>query len=168
MPRLRAYENAAARQRAYRQRVARKRDVSVTDGRNLGEVMQRLSFIRDVAGAVSRDSIKNWRGWSGAHELHAHALQQDLDDLVSRLDALIRGEDGPFQSREFQEWVSRSWRTAAIEFSSSRALVSVTGTGFATLTPLSPPDRLVIVGTHFGNSAIITAKRQKKWHIDPS
>ncbi len=70
--------------------------------------MERLTFIRDVAGDVAKDNIKNWKGWQGSPELHAHALQQDLDDVVLRLDALIRGEAAPFEGSEFREWRARS------------------------------------------------------------
>lgn len=107
MPRRRAYASAAEKQAAYRHRVAIKRKGNVTNRGNLGEFMQRLNFIRDVARDVSQDSIRNWRGWTGAPEIHAHALQTDLDDLIARLDALIAGDDGPFRSREFQEWRSK-------------------------------------------------------------
>jgi hypothetical protein len=72
-----------------------------------GEFMARLGFIRDVAGDVSKESIKNWQSWRGSAELHAHALQQDLDNVVLRLDALLRGDAAPFECPEFREWRSR-------------------------------------------------------------
>jgi hypothetical protein len=72
--------------------------------------MQRLRFVHDVAGDVARDSVKNWKGWR-SHEIHLHALQQDLDDLVARLGALIAGDNRPFDGPEFQEW--RAKRDAA-------------------------------------------------------
>ena len=64
--------------------------------------MARLGFIRDVAGDVSKESIKNWQSWRGSAELHAHALQQDLDNVVLRLDALLRGDAAPFECPEFR------------------------------------------------------------------
>jgi hypothetical protein len=66
--------------------------------------MERLRFIRDTAGDVARASIANWAGWKGASELHCHALQMDLDDLVSRLDALLHGDDEAFSGPEWQAW----------------------------------------------------------------
>jgi hypothetical protein len=36
------------------------------------------------------------KSWDGSPVLHAFALQEDLDNIVARLDALIHGEDGPF------------------------------------------------------------------------
>jgi hypothetical protein len=107
MPRQRQYESAAARQAAYRERAARKGKRHVTNRDDLGDFLERLAFIRDSAGDVSRDSVRNWGSWRGAAELHAHALQIDLDDLVSRLDALIRGDSRPFDSSEFQAWRAR-------------------------------------------------------------
>jgi hypothetical protein len=65
--------------------------------------MQKLRFIHDAAGDVARASIKNWKGWR-SHELHLHALQTDLDDLVTRLGALIAGDNRPFETAEFSEW----------------------------------------------------------------
>ena len=99
MPRQRLYADDAARHRAYRQR---KRDA--TNHGDLGAFMERLAFIRDLADDVSRRSIANWRGWRGSAEMHAHALQQDLDDLVARVDALLRGDSRPFDTAEFQAW----------------------------------------------------------------
>src|SRR5450759_1197315 len=104
MPRHRTYANDAARQAAYRQRAATKRNRDVTDRENLREIVERLSFIRDIARDVSQDSIRNWRGWAGAPEIHAHALQTDLDDLVARLTALLDGDAAPFQGPEFRAW----------------------------------------------------------------
>jgi hypothetical protein len=99
MPRQRLYADDAARHRAYRKR---KRDATNRSG--LGDLMEKLEFVRDCAGDVSRQSIANWRGWRGSAELHAHALQQDLDDLVARVDALLRGDSRPFDTAEFQAW----------------------------------------------------------------
>ncbi len=93
----------AARSRAYRRRNAARRKRDDTNG-DLGDLMERLAFIRDTAGDVSRDSIANWRGWRGSAELHAHALQQDLDDIVARVDALLRGDSRPFDTAAFQAW----------------------------------------------------------------
>jgi hypothetical protein len=107
MPRHRTYANDAARQAAYRQRAATKRKRHVTNRDDLSELLLRVAFIRDVAGAVARDNLKNWKAWPGSAELHAFALQDDFDATVSRLDALIAGDDGPFRSREFQEWRSK-------------------------------------------------------------
>ena len=107
MPRLRAYENAAARQRAYRQRTATKRKRDVTNRESLRVIVERIRFVRDSARDISRANLANWKGWSGAPELHAHALQDDLDNIVERLDALVRGDDGPFRGREFEEWRSK-------------------------------------------------------------
>ena len=102
MPRSRTYANAAARQAAYRRRAAssRKRYVTIRDS----DFLERVEFIRDVAGEVSRDSVRNWAGWRGSAEMHAFALQQDLDDLVSRLDALLRGDDAAFEGEEWRAW----------------------------------------------------------------
>jgi hypothetical protein len=103
MPRSRVYADDAARHRAYRQR---KRDA--TNRSDLGDLMEKLAFIRDTAGDVSRDSVRNWSGWRGSAEMHAHALQQDLDDLVARVDALIRGDSRAFDTAEFQAWRARA------------------------------------------------------------
>ena len=64
-----------------------------------------IEFIRDQAETISNESIKNWKSpvW-GSWELHAHALQENLDDLVSRLTALIDGDARPFETQEFGEW----------------------------------------------------------------
>jgi hypothetical protein len=72
-----------------------------------GEFMERLTFIRDVAGDVAKDNIKNWKGWPGSAQLHAHALQQDLEDVILRLDALLGGDAAPFEGAEFRDWRSR-------------------------------------------------------------
>jgi hypothetical protein len=106
MPRHRTYESAAARQRAYRERAATKLERHVTNP----EMIERLAFIRDVAGAVARDSVRNWRGWPGSEQLRSFALQTDLDDLVSRLDALLRGDPTPFQGQEFEHWRAKRER----------------------------------------------------------
>ena len=116
MPRPRVYEDDAARHRAYRRR---KRDA--TNRGDLRDFMARLAFIRDTAGDVSRDSIANWRGWRGSAELHAHALQQDLDDLVARVDALLRGDSGPFDTAEFRAWRAISTRKSVLEAEGRRS-----------------------------------------------
>jgi hypothetical protein len=102
MPRHRTYANAAARQAAYRKRDAMKRNRNVTIRDN--DFLERLTFVRDTAGAISRDSVKNWAGWRGSAELHAFALQEDLDVLVLRLDALLSGDAAPFSGPEWQAW----------------------------------------------------------------
>jgi hypothetical protein len=63
MPKHRVYIDEAARQAAYRRRAAAKRK---RDATNLDGLMQRLAFIRDTAGDVSRDSVKNRAGWRGS------------------------------------------------------------------------------------------------------
>jgi hypothetical protein len=47
---------------------------------------------RNVGSQLNRPD----KGWDGSPVLHAFALQEDLDNIVARLDALIHGEDGPF------------------------------------------------------------------------
>jgi hypothetical protein len=42
--------------------------------------------------------------------LHPFALQEDLDNIVARLDALIRGDAAPLQSSEFREWRVKRWK----------------------------------------------------------
>ena len=111
MPRPRVYPDDAAKARAYRKRTAARRKRDATNPGDLGDFVERLAFIRDTAGDVSRDSIANWRGWRGSAEMHAHALQQDLDDLVARVDALLRGESRPFDTAEFRSWRARTRRT---------------------------------------------------------
>jgi hypothetical protein len=103
MPRAREYESAAARQAAYRRRNG-KRNGDVTNRDGLGAFMEWLEFVRDTAGDVSRDSIKNWRGWQHSSELHCHALQDDLDRIVEMLGALLSGDSRPFQGSEFADW----------------------------------------------------------------
>jgi hypothetical protein len=108
MPRHRQYDSSAARQAAYRMRARDgKRNITVTNRDNFGDFMERLTFIRDTAGDVSRDNVRNWRGWRGSEEMHAHALQQDIDDIVSRLDALLRGDNAPFLGAEWAAWRAR-------------------------------------------------------------
>jgi hypothetical protein len=104
MPRQRSYATDADRQAAYRKRHAtRKRDVTIRDS----DFLECIEFIRDCAGDVERASIANWAGWKGAEAIHCHALQQDLDDLVSRLDALLHGDNAPFQGPEWADWKAR-------------------------------------------------------------
>jgi hypothetical protein len=110
MPRHRTYSSDAARQAAYRERAATKRKRHVTNPESLREIVERISFIRDVAGAVARDNIANWKGWPGSEQLRSFALQTDLDDLVSRLDALIHGDRRPFDGAEFHEWRAKRER----------------------------------------------------------
>jgi hypothetical protein len=47
-----------------------------------------------------RDDLLGWN----SQELHLHALQTDLDEIVSRLGALIAGDNRPFETAEFCEW----------------------------------------------------------------
>jgi hypothetical protein len=111
VPRQRIYADDAARQRAHRRRTAAKRNVTNRDG--LGDFLEKLSFIRDLAGSVAKDSIRNWRGWQNSSELHCHALQMDLDDLVSRLDALLHGDNEAFSGSEWQAWRQERQRQLA-------------------------------------------------------
>lgn len=76
------------------------------------ELIERIAFVHDTAGDVAKDNVKNWKSWRGSPELHAYALQQDLDDIVLRLDALIRGDAGPFEGPEFREWRAKRDRCA--------------------------------------------------------
>lgn len=89
-------------QAAYRKRAAssRKRDVTIRDS----DFLERIEFIRDCAGDVARASIANWRGWRGSTEMPAFALQQDLDDLLSRIDALLSGDNKPFSGPDWTAW----------------------------------------------------------------
>src|SRR5882757_8728256 len=71
-----------------------------------GEFMEKLNFILDGARDISRDNVKNWKGWR-SEELHLYALQYDLDDIILRLDALIHGDSRPFGTAEFLQWRDR-------------------------------------------------------------
>jgi hypothetical protein len=53
--------------------------------------MEKIRFIRDTTGDVARDNVRNWRGWP-SQELQLFALRTDLDDVVSRLTALLDGD----------------------------------------------------------------------------
>jgi hypothetical protein len=107
MARARIHQSDAERSRAYRQRVKIKR-AATNHHENLGELTERLAFVRDQAQAISKESIANWKSpvW-GSWEVHCHALQEELDDLVSRLTALIDGDIRPFDGPEFQEWAAK-------------------------------------------------------------
>jgi hypothetical protein len=76
---------------------------NATNRENLGELTEKIEFVRDTASAIAKDNIKNWKAPALGWELRSHKLQQDIDDIVEQLDALARGdsfEDSP----EFQSW----------------------------------------------------------------
>jgi hypothetical protein len=73
-----------------------------------GEFMARLAFVRDRAGDFSSANVKDWKSpkWN-SWEMHSHAIQQTLDDIVLRLDALLGGDARPFEGAEYREWRAR-------------------------------------------------------------
>lgn len=73
----------------------------------MSSLLKRLAYILDTAGDVSRASLRNWRNWKGSEQLHAIALQEDLDIIVSILAAVLRGDDDAFETPEFEEWRRR-------------------------------------------------------------
>jgi len=115
MPRQRIHPNGAARSAAYRRRVAaeRKRDAT-NHGDDLDDFMEKLNFVRDTAGSISRDNLAHWKSWRGSSELHCHALQDDLDQVIEMLDALIRGDDAAFSGSEWQAWRQERERQLAV------------------------------------------------------
>jgi hypothetical protein len=110
MPRHRTYSSDAARQAAYRERAATKRKRHVTNPEGLREIVERLRFIHDSAREISRANLAHWKGWAGAADLHAFALEDDIDNIVFRLDAVIRGDARPFDGEEFRRWRAKRER----------------------------------------------------------
>jgi hypothetical protein len=68
------------------------------------EFVARVRFIHDTARDISRDNLKNWKAWPGSAELRVFALQDDLDNVIARLSALIEGDGRPFDGPEFEAW----------------------------------------------------------------
>jgi hypothetical protein len=114
MPRRRVYANATERQRAHRSRIAAQGNRDGIRDSNV-DLVERVCFIRDTTGIVASENLAAWKCFRDAEQLHTFALQDDLDRVTELLDALIRGDDQPFQTDEFREWRTRRAAQLAIK-----------------------------------------------------